>query len=229
MKRFFLLISVVLVAFTLTQCAKTIPVSFDAANSNQEVKLTLKSGHSIVGIITKKEAKALTILNEETGQKRTLQKEQIASIEKLPAEYDEAGNVISRAEIKKARKNKNLVLYSLGGTALSFGTSLFLSSLVYRAESDSDKTFRVVNPLSIGGTLLGAGVFSYLGHRRDTQMALESIKDRRKKMAEHKLKEEMTHKKQLELELKRLKQQKEKAERERQRLLKELKKKDKPQ
>ncbi len=226
MKRFSLLILTLLLTLSLTQCAKNIPVAFDAANSNQEVKLTLKSGQSIVGVINKKEATSLTILNEETGQEQTFQKSDIASIEKLAAEYDEAGNVISRAEIKKARTNKNLILYSIGGTALSFGTSLFLSSVISRASSDS---FQVVNPISIGGTILGAGVFSYLGHRRDTRMAIEKIKDQRKQKAEVKLKQELSHKKQLELELQRLKQEKERAEKERQRLLKELKKKDKPE
>ena len=226
MKRISLLAMVFVTALLLTQCAKNIPVAFDAVNSNQEVKLHLKSGKSIVGVITKKEATSLKILNEETGKEQTFQKADVSSIEKLAGEYDEAGNVISRAEIKKARTNKNLVLYSIGGTALSFGTSLFLSSVISRATSDS---FRVVNPISIGGTVLGAGFFSYLGHKRDTRMAIEKIKDQRKQKAEKKLQKELTHKKQLEMELQRLKQEKEKAEKERQRLLKELKKKDKPE
>ncbi|NOY78612.1 MAG: hypothetical protein GXO76_12155 [Calditrichaeota bacterium] len=208
------------------QCAKTIPVAFDAANSNQEVKIHLKSGKTILGVITKKEAQQLTILDEKTGSKRILKKTAIASIEKLPAVYDEAGNVISRAEIAQARRHKNFILYSIGGSALSFGVSLFGSSLVSRA---SDESFKAINPISIGGTILGTAVFSYLGHRRDTGMAIETIKDRRKKEAEVKLKKELTHKKQLELEMKRLKAEKEKAEKERQKLLKELKKKDKPE
>ncbi len=226
MKRISLLAAIFALALLLTQCAKNIPVSFDAVNSNQEVKLHLKSGKSFVGVITKKEATSLKVLNEETGKEQTLPKTDIGSIEKLAGEYDEAGNLISRAEIRKARTHKNLVLYAVGGTALSFGTSLFVSSLVSRASSDS---FQVVNPISIGGTILGAGVFSYLGHKRDTRMAIEKIKDRRKKKAEKKLQKELSHKKQLEMELQRLKQEKEKVEKERQRLLKELKKKDKPE
>ncbi len=227
MKKLALFLSLLVFLMANLQCAKTIPVAFDAANSNQEVKIHLKSGQTILGVITRKEAQKLTILDEKTGSKSVLEKTAISSIEKLPAEYDEAGNVISRAEIAKARGNNNLFLYSIGGAALSFGVSLFGSSLVYRASGDG--SFNVANPISIGGTALGAAVFSYLGHKRDTRMALEKIKDQRKKEAEIKLKKEMTHKKQLEMEMKRLKQEKEKAEKERQKLLKELKKKEKPE
>ncbi len=226
MKKLALVFGVFVFLIVNLQCAKTIPVAFDSANTNQEVRVKLKSGEAILGIITKKEVQKITVLNEKTGVKEVLQKTAIASIEKLPAEYDEAGNVISRSEIAKARGNKNLILYSVGGTALSFGVSLFGSSIVSRA---SDNSFNVFNPISIGGTVLGAGIFSYLGHKRDTRMAIEKIKDQRKKDAEVKLKKEMTHKKQLELEMKRLKEEKEKAEKERQKLLKELKKKDKPE
>jgi len=226
MKKLALSLSLLVFLMANLQCAKTIPVAFDAANSNQEVKIHLKSGKTIFGVITKKEAQELTILDEKTGSKSVLEKAAIASIEKLPAEYDEAGNVISRAEIARARGSKDFILYSIGGTALSFGVSLFGSSLVSRASDDS---FDVLNPISIGGTVLGTVIFSYLGHRRDTRMAIEKIKDQRKKEAEVKLKKELTHKKQLELEMKRLKEEKEKAEKERQKLLKELKKKDKPE
>jgi len=227
MKKLTVFLSLFVFLMVNLQCSKRIPVAFDAANSNQEVKVHLKSGENILGVITKKEARKLTILDEKTNSKRTLEKTAIASIEKLPAEYDEAGNVISKAEIAKVRSRKNLILYSVGGAALSFGVSLFTSSVVYRA-SDTG-SFNVANPISIGGTVLGAGIFSYLGHKRDTRMALEKIKDQRKKETEVKLKKEMTHKKQLELEIKRLKQEKEKAEKERQKLLKELKKKGKPE
>ncbi|GBD93394.1 hypothetical protein BMS3Abin05_00977 [bacterium BMS3Abin05] len=226
MKKFILFFGLLVFVIFNVQCAKNIPVSYDAANTNQEVKIHLKSGSSILAIITKKDADQLAVFNETTGKKETLKKDEIASIEKLSAVYDEAGNIISRSEIKTVKGNKNLVLYSIGGTALSFGVSLFASSLIYRSFSDS---FKVINPILIGGTALGTGLFSYLGHKRDVRMAVEKIKDQRKILAEKKLKQELTHKKKLELELERLKREKKRTENERKKLLKELKKKDKPE
>lgn len=138
--------------------------------------------------------------------------------------YDEKGDLITREEINQEKNDKNAVIYTLGGGALSFGASLFISSMVYRG---GDKEFKVINPISVGGGLLGTGFLYLQGRKRDRMLAIERIKDRRKLTAEKELKEKQAERELLKKKVEELKKEKARIEAEKRRMQEQLQKKKK--
>ncbi|HEB88662.1 MAG TPA: hypothetical protein ENI85_03745 [Deltaproteobacteria bacterium] len=201
-------------------CAKRAVVGFDALQTPAEVELDLRNGKHLKGIAAHKAQDALWVVPS-AGDTLPIARAALEKIQVYPPVYDEAGQLITRAEIQREKNSRNTLLYTIGGGALSFGASLFLSSVVYRSGDDSD--FKVVNPISIGGGLVGTGVFHYLGRKRDRLMAIERIKDRRKEEAEKLLEEKRKEKERLLKQIEELKKEKARIEAEKKRLKKKKK------
>lgn len=138
--------------------------------------------------------------------------------------YDESGRIITEEEISQVKTNKNATIYTIGGGALSFGTSLFLSSLIYRGTEDN---FKVLNPVSIGGGIVGTAVLFWQGKKRDKMLAIERIKDQRKLAAESELESKKAEKTQLQKQLEELKNEKARMDAEKKKIEEQLKKKKK--
>jgi len=138
--------------------------------------------------------------------------------------YDESGRIIAEEEITKEKNNNNAMIYTIGGGALSFGTSLFLSSLVYRGTDDD---FKVVNPISIGGGVVGTAFLFWQGKKRDRMLAIERIKDQRKFAAESELESKQVEKTQLQKQLEEVKKEKARIDAEKKKIEEQLKKKKK--
>lgn len=143
--------------------------------------------------------------------------------------YDEARKPITEVEIREHQTNKNFVLYSLAGGTLSFGASFFLGTLIDRSVDDSDND--VALWVTTGaGTLMGTFVFAKQGKNRDRNIAIEMIKEERKKEAAQKLTKEKTKRQKIEEEINTLEKLRQQQEAEKKRLLEEIKKrKNKPE
>ena len=205
-------------------CANRKTVGFDVLRVPAEVELELAGGRHLQGIATKKDAGELVVVRAPKDTVK-VQRTSLRKIQMVPPVYDEAGRLVTRAEIQQEKNSRNTLLYTLGGGALSFGTSLFVSSLIYRAGDGKD--FSVANPISIGGGILGTAVFFHLGHKRDRLMAIERIKDRRKAQAERILEEKRRERERLLRQIEELKKEKARIEAEKKKL--EAKKKKKHQ
>ncbi len=140
---------------------------------------------------------------------------------------DSAGRPIKPSEVEAKKTNTNLILFTLGGGALSFGASFFIGSLIDRGvEGDSHSALWLTTGV---GTALGILYFAQQGRVRDYNIAVVKVD------ADHKIdmKESITitrkRREEIEREKERLRRAREAQEAERRRLLEELAKKKKQQ
>lgn len=138
---------------------------------------------------------------------------------------DEAGHPISEAEVKAKKKNNNLILFAVGGTALSFGASFFIGSLLDRGNDDESRTALWIT--TGVGTVAGLVYFVHTGSTRDFNYAVEAVKEERKQEVAQKLAREEQKQSKLKREKQRLLEERKRQEAERKKLMEELKKKQK--
>ncbi|MFQ5824031.1 MAG: hypothetical protein ACE5JB_08255 [bacterium] len=142
--------------------------------------------------------------------------------------YDEARRPITEHEIQQHQSNKNFVLYTLGGGAVSFGVSFFLGTLIERSVNDSNDDLALWSTTG-AGTLIGTILFAKHGKNRDRNQAIEIIKEERRKEAAKELTNKKRKRQKLEEDLKALEKIRQQQEVEKKRLLEKIKKsKDKP-
>lgn len=169
-------------------CAnRSVVVNYSQLQVPAEINLKLDNGEKITGIAIKKSNDAITLQKAKSEQELEIKRNQVAEIKRYESILDEKGNLISQQEIRGLKKNKMSTIYTLGGGAISFGGGLLISSLVYR---NSDKEFKITNPISIGSGILGAILFNRIGSHRDYEMAVDQAKENRKQLAENQLKKE---------------------------------------
>ncbi len=165
-------------------CAKRIPISYDQAQPNALVKIQTYSGQIIHGAIQKKQTDYLLIKeNKFQNQLTRIKREDIASISSREFVYDGQGEIISEWEIQEKQRNKNLLLYSVGGAGLCFGTSFFIGSLIHRNLDDSDQGRNIMWATTALGTAAGTYLFAKSGRKRDRILAIEEIREQRFKFA----------------------------------------------
>ncbi|RMD91558.1 MAG: hypothetical protein D6813_07445 [Calditrichaeota bacterium] len=139
--------------------------------------------------------------------------------------YDDTGIQITEQEINHYKKNKNFVLYSIGGGALSFGASFFLGTLIERGVSDNSDNTSALWITTAAGTGLGTVLFAAWGKQRDRNQAIELVKEMREIKLEKKLAQEKKRRERLEAEKKALEAERERLEKERAKLIEKIKKK----
>ncbi len=205
-------------------CAKKTLVPFDQVLIPSEVEIRLNDGNSIKAVAINKKNNGLTVKVPNDSGSNKIERSQIQEIYIYKSAYDENGQLITQKEIAGEKNSRSAVIYTIGGGTLSFGTSLFLSSLAYRS---SEEDFKVINPVSVGGGLLGAAFFHLLGKKRDGILAIERIRDQREFAAEKFLDGQKTEKEKLLKQLEELQKEKARIDAEKKKLEEKLKKKKK--
>ncbi len=133
---------------------------------------------------------------------------------------DEKGQTITKEEVAAKKKSKNLMLYTIGGGALSFGASFFLGSMIDRSTKGEDRT-----PLWVitgAGTVVGTALFAHNGSVRDFNHAVELVKDSRQQGIEKDIVMEKQKQDQLTEERRKLEAERKRQEAEREELLKQI-------
>ena len=136
---------------------------------------------------------------------------------------DDSGEPIPPKAVQAKKSNSNLVLYTLGGGALSFGASFFLGSVVDRATNNETNTALWVTAGI--GTAIGIAYFAHAGKTRDHNLAVLAAREDRKTNIAQKLTTEKERQQKIEQEKRRLLLEREKQEAERKKILEKLKKK----
>lgn len=193
-------------------CAKRIPISFDEIKPNALVKIHTFSGQTCDGVIQEKKIDHLLLkINRYDNHPTTIKREEIASIIAHEFVYDGLGGIISEWEIQENLKNKNFLLYTIGGVGLSFGASFFIGSLIHRNMDDAENSSKVLWVTTALGTAAGTYLFARTGKKRDRYFAIEQIREERFKAARNKIVDQKRKRDSIQQLL-----EKEKAEREKQ-------------
>jgi len=205
----------------LVGCAHWTPVKLEEVRPKETVQLSMRSGAKVTGEVVITDASHL-VLQEAAGRTYRIRAEDISSIKKKPGAYDGAGMPISEREIAASKGHRQLFLYTLGGTALSFGMSFYLGSMGQRAlqEDQTDKTVTIAT--TAVGTTLGTIYFALKGDKKDRQHAIQQITEERHRASEEELKAEKAKKAQIEAELERLRREQQAQEREIETLRKQI-------
>ncbi len=166
----------VMLLSALAGCAGWQVAQLDEVQPRNFVEITLSSGNKIQGEVIAVEV-GQTIIKTD-GKAYKIDNDNITALRAKPSVYDDQGQIITEAEIKMVKTNKQTILYAIGGTALSFGTSFFIGSMIQRSmEDDTDSTPRVI--ATTLGTTVGGVIFTILGTKKDRTIAVENIKDLR--------------------------------------------------
>jgi len=215
----FILASLVIVS----GCAHWKEVIYNDLKPANTAKVTLVSGEIVSGTVKKVEPHQIVILKQ--GRLHNISKSSIQSVKILPPVYDDFGNCISEQEIKSVKKNKNAIVYGIGGGALSFGTSFFIGSML--AGEDTSKGGSLLLGTTAAGTTIGTLLFVKAGIAKDRKEAIEKIKEERRMKILQKRKTKNTDQKDMRDLIKKEKEKQQQLQKEREELLKKLKNKKK--
>lgn len=210
-----IIILVVSLVFTILnlQCANNSALTYNRLQSKQDVTVTTSRGESYTGTIVNIDEKQLT-LAESDGGRKTLAKSELSRIAGPEPIYDDTGAIITKSEIAAAKSHSNMLRYLLGGSALSFGASFFIGSLIDRQVSEEGEQGPMMWGIAGAGTVLGGTVFSMLGNKKDTIAAIEKVRDQRRKEAATDLVKEKERQRLIKDELKKLEKEREQQEKE---------------
>ncbi len=133
---------------------------------------------------------------------------------------DEKSQPITKEEVVAKKTNKNFMLYTVGGSALSFGASFFLGSMVHRSTNSDDRT--ALWAITGAGAVIGTALFAHNGKVRDFNHALEIVKDSRQEGIQENIVKEKQKQDTLAEERKKLADERKRQEAEREELLKQI-------
>lgn len=205
-------------------CAKRIPISYDKLEKGHYIYVETISGESLNGNLVDKDKNILVINKGNTIKPERISRSDIVYIKCKPPVYDENKNLISEQEISSEKMNKNLWLFMIGGGALSFGTSFFLTANILHNTSDETGGVALWAP-TIGGTLLGTAFFANNGSKADRRHAIERIKDKRKEEVVKEIANTKKKRKMLNKELQELKRERKQQNKKIRKMLKKIDKK----
>ncbi|MBN1349908.1 hypothetical protein JXJ21_10895 [candidate division KSB1 bacterium] len=211
-------------------CTKKIPVSYNKLDEGYFVHIETLSGKQIKGDLIRKDEHHLVIETESSPTPVAVERKEIVHIQCNSPEYDEKNQLISDKEIRSTKRNKNLVLFTVGGGLISFGAGFFLTANILH-QMDKDAAGTALWGPTAGTTALGATLFGIQGYKIDKRHAIELIKEKRKENALRARQQNKNKQSQINQEMQRLKQEREKQNEEINKLLKKIdkdKKKDDP-
>jgi hypothetical protein len=207
-------------------CAKRIPISYDEIKPNALVKIQTFSGQTCNGVIQEKKIDHLLLkMSKHDNQLTKIRRDEIASISGCEFVYDGLGEIISEWEIQETKNNKNLLLYTIGGAGLSFGTSFFIGSLIHRNMDDTEKGSKMLWGTTAVGTAAGTYLFARTGKKRDRALAIEKIREDRFKTARKQVEVQQKKHDSIQQQLEKEKAEREKQEKELKHLQEQIKKK----
>ncbi len=202
-------------------CAKRIPISYDEVKPNALVKIQTFSGQTCNGVVQEKKGDHLLLkVNRYDNHLTAIKRKEIASITGREFVYDGIGEIVSEWEIEENQKNKNFILYSIGGAGLSFGASFFIGSLIHRNLDDTENSGKILWGTTALGTAAGTYLFARTGKKRDRYTAIDQIREQRFQAARNQFEDQKKKRNSIQEELEKEKAVREKQEREL-RLLKE--------
>jgi hypothetical protein len=210
----------------MTGCSHQMAFRPEQVAKNQTVKVRLLSGESVAGEIISKSTDAL-VIQDRDGQNWQAKISAIASLTGPEPVFDGAGGVISEKEIRSHKNNKNRLLFTLSGGVLSAGTSFFLSSMLSRAAADKNRD-AIITGGTVGGTMVGAWLFSRIGAHKDRQLAIQEVRlERSEVKSEADLDGTRTNKTRVKSELEQLRQERSKQDQEIKKLQQQIQEKQK--
>ncbi len=216
-----------LASIGISGCAKKIPLSYEQMELGNFLYVTQTNGETVKGELKEKNEHQFSILPEDNPRTRIIERNNILDLRKKESVYDESGRVIAESEIKKNQNGTNKWLFWVGGSALSFGISFFVTANVLHNSASEVQGFTLWGPTT-AGALLGGTLFGIQGHKIDRHHAIEAVKDQRKLQAIKEFNSTKQKRSSVEHEIKSLKNQREKQNEEINKLLKQInKKKDK--
>jgi hypothetical protein len=197
----------------LVGCSHWQLVPVKEIEEKNSVEMTLVSGNTMRGEIISIEDEHVRVLTD-NGKAYRVPLQKIAEVKRRPPVYDEAGTPITEREISDVKNHHKLTLYTVGGTALSFGASFFLGSMVQRnlQEDDTDTTPRWA--ITGVGTALGGTLFAIAGNKKDRQNAIEAIRELRAEDSREDLAKVRARKEDTDAELERIRNEREAQDRE---------------
>lgn len=193
-------------------CAKRIPISYDQTQPNALVNIQTVSGQTCNGVIQEKTDDFLLLKeNKYENHLTKINRGEIASITSREFVSDGQGEIISEWDIQEHQRNKNLLLYTIGGAGLSFGASFFIGSLIHRGLDNEENGNKILWGTTALGTAAGTCLFAKTGKKRDRFTAIENIREQRFEIAKTRYENEKSKHQSVQEQL-----EKEKAERARQ-------------
>jgi len=181
---------IVTAAIFFLACSSWKTVTVNEIAPKNLVEITLVSGQTVQGEIIATESQQIVIKIKEKTYK--VDRSNIASVRTKPALYDEQGDIITEDDISRIKTHKQMTLFTIGGTALSFGASFFIGSMIQRSllEDDTNSAPRIA--ITALGTVLGGTFFAITGNKRDRNTAIEIIRDLRASKTEDTIVDEKT-------------------------------------
>jgi hypothetical protein len=147
-------------------------IRFEQAEKTNFVTARLATGKTVRGSVVKADPFQLSLLQKD-GHTVTVQRDAVLLLSRKPPVTDEFGKGISEEEIVRAGKNKNAVVYGLGGGTLSFGFSFFAGSLIGRSSRNGTA---LLAGTAAAGTAAGTLLFLRAGKAHDRKESIASIR-----------------------------------------------------
>jgi|GEM_PF-2784569 len=170
-KRFVQTLAVFLLFLLLSNCSTSKIVTHNQVETYQSIRVFLKSGDTMEGLVTSSEAGTLTMVSSRDHLEHKLLHSDISRIERSDKHFDMQANVISDAEIQKYRSNRNSWVYALGGAAISGLAGIAVGLPVWYAVDNPP-------PFFVGGlgAVVGSIYFANRGMKRDDKEALAKVR-----------------------------------------------------
>lgn len=172
----YIIFSLTGVLLIIAGCARMSVVQYPDVQATNYVALELTNGDHVEGTVLKNEPHQITLVNQ-MKVSSPIPKSRIKTIHRKPPILDDFREGISEEEIRMKKTSKNSMFYTIGGTALSFGTSFFVGSML--ANQMDDNGGMVLAGTTIGGTVIGGLLFNKAGRNMDWQESIARIRKER--------------------------------------------------
>lgn len=176
------LILCLVIGFLLTSmgCAKRVILNYDQTPPMATVEIGTVSGNTFSGTIEEKNSDALFLRTKKNSRSLVrINRDEILWITGNDFVYDGAGKIIPEWEIQDKKKNRNFLIYTIGGAGLSFGASFFIGSLIHRSMNDEKSGRTAMWSTTAVGSAAGTFLFARSGKSRDRSLAIEAIREQR--------------------------------------------------
>ncbi|MCB0262642.1 MAG: hypothetical protein KDH98_05770 [Calditrichaeota bacterium] len=159
----------------LSGCAGNRMITPTEIKANQEVKLYLKDGKIDEGLVLERQGEDIVFVSGTDQKVTAIPMSNIRRLEKSQKHFDYEGHLISEAEIKKYRGNKNTWSYAIGGGVIGGAAGLAAGLPIWLANDNPPPLF------SAGiGFIVGSIYYATKGVKKDRNMALVQVRELRR-------------------------------------------------
>ncbi|MEL6821739.1 MAG: hypothetical protein AAFP70_08265 [Calditrichota bacterium] len=170
-KQYAKLLAVFLLFLLLSNCSTSKVITNNQVDTYQSIRVFLTNGDTMEGLVTSRDAETITLVSSSDDLEHKLLYSDISRLERSDKHFDMQANVISDAEIKKYRNNRNSWVYALGGAAISGLAGIAVGLPVWYAVDNPP-------PFFTGGlgAVFGSIYFANRGMKRDDKEALAKVR-----------------------------------------------------